>query len=848
MTRQRQHGTSDAVFAVSSTHYSSTQQSAERQSAFSPRPQVMSTIFHRAALCAGLFAATGIAVSVAPQAHAAPRSSKVVGVPGWTSGSNTYLRVRPGTATPPVAKVPRHTRLYVWGTFNGWYRVETHDGKFGWIYHDYLSVPEAHKLKELSHRKAKAASDRTGHQTLYGSTDMLREYHAQYGGRGAIKGLEKQGVRLASSTSRKTRKAVVSAPRVAAAPKTAAPKVVTPKVVVPKVVSAPKTAAPRVMSTRIVSAPATSVVKVPAVKAPRVVKAEARAIPTLNAPLETAQPVVIAKPVPAAPRVEAPRVETRVETPRVETPRVESAPLGGQMLGFAASPAMAETAPVAPSRPIAERVERSEVVPLGTPLVPSRIADARWERERVQELERLRALQEQALAQRSQVAPEASPLSVQRVLEERRAEQAREQEAQRLENARRTAQARRMAEIKAAEDRAVQERSKAKRLAAQKEAQRKAAQRKAAQRKTASSRSRRSRVAAQREAQRQLLRQRMGGTTESVVTQIPPLTPDELLRAREQYLSSRRKTRPTAPAAPQLTPSSFEGNSGHITHAVASDAITAEMVESTDGAATSSSVASSEMASSWGAFADFRPAYSGQANIELTTNRQTLTSEKWWTAPLWSANTRASAQQKPAATQQKPASTLGGQTSTPVSTQNAPLRPARIATTKTVTKSTAKSTAKPRVVQARPIHRGGSPRDYARYMQNRMAKNNSFGDEVVSKAMSYRGMPYVFGSASPRRGFDCSGLIYSVLRQRGLNPPRTASGLASYGTRVSRAEAKPGDIVLFANTYKRGVSHCGIYIGNNKFVHAARTGSGVRVDSLSSRYYGGKFHSIRRVK
>ncbi len=72
--------------------------------------------------------------------------------------------------------------------------------------------------------------------------------------------------------------------------------------------------------------------------------------------------------------------------------------------------------------------------------------------------------------------------------------------------------------------------------------------------------------------------------------------------------------------------------------------------------------------------------------------------------------------------------------------------------------------------------------------------------------------------------------------------------MAGYGKPVSRKDMKAGDIVLFANTYKRGVSHVGIYMGEGKFVHAARSGVGVRVDSLSSKYYRSKFWGARRVK
>ena len=121
-----------------------------------------------------------------------------VGTWGWTTGSATYVRIRPGQQTPIVAKVSRRTKLMVWGTFDGWYRVETTDHKFGWIYNDYVSVPKAEKLHELSHFKAKKASDATGHQTLYGKPQQLKKYYAKYKSPGAKKGLEKQGIILVS--------------------------------------------------------------------------------------------------------------------------------------------------------------------------------------------------------------------------------------------------------------------------------------------------------------------------------------------------------------------------------------------------------------------------------------------------------------------------------------------------------------------------------------------------------------------------------------------------------------------------------------------------------------------------
>lgn len=134
--------------------------------------------------------------------------------------------------------------------------------------------------------------------------------------------------------------------------------------------------------------------------------------------------------------------------------------------------------------------------------------------------------------------------------------------------------------------------------------------------------------------------------------------------------------------------------------------------------------------------------------------------------------------------------------------------------------------------------RGGSPTDRA---------VQAWRSGMATQALSYRGMPYRFGAASPSRGFDCSGLIYFLLRQRGYNPPRTASGYRNYGQAVARGQWKTGDLILFANTYKRGISHIGIYLKDGKFVHAATSGSGVRVDALSG-YYAKKYYGARRVR
>ena len=68
------------------------------------------------------------------------------------------------------------------------------------------------------------------------------------------------------------------------------------------------------------------------------------------------------------------------------------------------------------------------------------------------------------------------------------------------------------------------------------------------------------------------------------------------------------------------------------------------------------------------------------------------------------------------------------------------------------------------------------------------------------------------------------------------------------GTPVPRSELRPGDLVFFGNTYRRGISHVGIYIGNNNFIHAARPGKGVCVSSLNRSYYKRKYVGAKLIR
>ena len=127
-------------------------------------------------------------------------------------------------------------------------------------------------------------------------------------------------------------------------------------------------------------------------------------------------------------------------------------------------------------------------------------------------------------------------------------------------------------------------------------------------------------------------------------------------------------------------------------------------------------------------------------------------------------------------------------------------------------------------------------------MPSRQGPDN---DDLIREALRNRGVRYVWGGAS-RGGFDCSGLVCYVFRkQRGMQLPHSASAQARLGTPVHREDLQPGDLVFFS-TYRPGISHVGIYIGDNRFIHAANRRSDVRTDRLSG-YFGRRLKAARRI-
>ena len=118
---------------------------------------------------------------------------------------------------------------------------------------------------------------------------------------------------------------------------------------------------------------------------------------------------------------------------------------------------------------------------------------------------------------------------------------------------------------------------------------------------------------------------------------------------------------------------------------------------------------------------------------------------------------------------------------------------------------------------------------------------------LVTSAMSAIGVPYRRGGESADTGFDCSGFVRATFEQAmGLVLPRRAEEQAAAASKISRADLQPGDLVFF-NTLRRAYSHVGIYLGDGQFIHAPRTGSRVRVESMELSSWKKRFNGARRV-
>jgi cell wall-associated NlpC family hydrolase len=117
--------------------------------------------------------------------------------------------------------------------------------------------------------------------------------------------------------------------------------------------------------------------------------------------------------------------------------------------------------------------------------------------------------------------------------------------------------------------------------------------------------------------------------------------------------------------------------------------------------------------------------------------------------------------------------------------------------------------------------------------------------DVVLYALGLIDTGYRFGGKNPEAGLDCSGMVaYIFDRAGGLRVSGSAADIARLGKAIEREALRPGDLVFF-NTTGQHFSHVGIYIGDERFVHAPKVNGKVRIDRLSDRYFAQRFEAAR---
>ncbi len=119
------------------------------------------------------------------------------------------------------------------------------------------------------------------------------------------------------------------------------------------------------------------------------------------------------------------------------------------------------------------------------------------------------------------------------------------------------------------------------------------------------------------------------------------------------------------------------------------------------------------------------------------------------------------------------------------------------------------------------------------------------GNDVAMYALGLIGIGYRYGGKTPETGLDCSGMVaYIFQKVAGLRVAGSAADIALHGNPVARPALRPGDLVFF-NTMNRSLSHVGIYIGGQRFIHAPSTNGKVRIDRLDDRYYARRYEMAR---
>ncbi|MEX1031369.1 MAG: C40 family peptidase [Paenibacillaceae bacterium] len=126
---------------------------------------------------------------------------------------------------------------------------------------------------------------------------------------------------------------------------------------------------------------------------------------------------------------------------------------------------------------------------------------------------------------------------------------------------------------------------------------------------------------------------------------------------------------------------------------------------------------------------------------------------------------------------------------------------------------------------------------------------NSKADAIIAIGMKQLGTPYVFGGDTPGLAFDCSGFVQYAFNQNGFNLLHSAALISQMGVAVDKNDLRKGDLVFLQGTYKSGVSHIAIYLGDNKILHAGTMGTrDVKISTfLGTPYNDSHYWGARRL-
>jgi cell wall-associated NlpC family hydrolase len=154
--------------------------------------------------------------------------------------------------------------------------------------------------------------------------------------------------------------------------------------------------------------------------------------------------------------------------------------------------------------------------------------------------------------------------------------------------------------------------------------------------------------------------------------------------------------------------------------------------------------------------------------------------------------------------------------------------------------------------KAKALYKGGiiddyyiiAPYDYS-LEQRLKGGGDGLREDIVSSAKNFIGIPYKWGESSPNEGFDCSGFTMAVYQLNGLNLPRSSREQWKVGEPVDRKELSKADLVFFSTSGNSEVTHVGIYVGKNRFIHAPAKGKNITMESLSDQYYENAYVGAR---